>query len=129
MVKIKTKKQFTLPQLIEYAWDNDMRNKNFESEGCATVYFDYDGNLTCARGFIPQDFFSVTTEEEITEDTEIDLIERFTVNNEIYYTNPQTMSINTSLEAAPDYINITHFYVENDDRELVLIWRDGEMIE
>lgn len=128
-MKIKQKKQLNLPQLIEWGFKNDMRNKNFESEGGAIVYFDYDGNLTCARGFVPQDFFTVTYEEEITEDTELDLIERFIVNNKTYYTTPQTMSINTCLGATSDDIIVTHFYIENDDRELILVWRDGKLVE
>lgn len=133
MVKIKTKKQLTLPELIEWAIDNDIKNRVFESnpnfDGVTyNLGFDIDGDLYFEEYLTPTSLFTVEVEEEVTEDTEIDLIERFTVNNEIYYTNPQTMSINTSLEAAPDYINITHFYIENDDRELVLIWRDGKLI-
>ncbi|MFD3219949.1 hypothetical protein ACE3LZ_02985 [Staphylococcus saprophyticus] len=106
-----------------------MRNKNFESEGGAIVYFDYDGNLTCARGFVPQDFFTVTTEVEITEDTKLDLVLRFIAGDEAYYINLKTMSINTCLEAERDDVTKTHFYIENDDRELVLIWRDGKLVK
>lgn len=68
-MKIKRKVEMNLPQLIEWGFGNDMRNKNFESEGGAMVYFDYKGNLTCAREFVPQDFFTIEVEEELTEDT------------------------------------------------------------
>ncbi|MCE5003380.1 hypothetical protein [Staphylococcus pseudoxylosus] len=72
---------------------------------------------------------TVEVEEEITEDTELDLIERFIGGmGSVCYTS-HTMSINKCLRMAPDYINTTHFYIENDDRELVLIWRDGKLVE
>ena len=129
MVKIKSKVQKNLPQLIEYAWDNDMRNKNFESEGGAIVYFDYDGNLTCARGFVPQDFFTVTTEEELTEDTELDLIERFIGGMGYSCYTTHRMTIKDCLRRSPEECTTTHFYIENDDRELILIWRDGKLVE
>ncbi|MDW8798676.1 hypothetical protein BU103_11050 [Staphylococcus xylosus] len=71
----------------------------------------------------------IEVEEEITEDTELDLVERFIGGTgSVCYTS-HTMSINKCLRMAPDYINTTHFYIENDDRELVLIWRDGKLVE
>lgn len=128
-MKIKRKVQKNLPQLIEYAWDNGIKNKGFESERTSRAYFDYDGYLSCTRAMEPSDSFTVEVEEEITEDTELDLVLRFISEDKAYYTNPQTMSINTCLGSAPDDIITTHFYIENDNRELVLIWRDGKLVE
>lgn len=132
-MKIKKKKQLNLPQLIEWAYHegSDIRDEKIKSESM-TVTFSEIGtpHIETKFHFLQVDeLFTVEVEEEITEDTELDLIERFTVNNETYYTNPLKMSINTSLESAPKYKNTTHFYVENDNRELVLIWRDGKMVE
>lgn len=128
MVKIKQKKQLNLPQLIEWALENGIKNTYYVSENRHIVTFDENGFLENAT--LPLNaIFTVKVEEEITEDTELDLIERFIVNNKTYYTNPQTMSINTCLGAAPDDIIITHFYIETDNRELILIWRDGKLVE
>ncbi|WP_454909991.1 hypothetical protein [Staphylococcus saprophyticus] len=128
MVKIKRKVQKNLPQLIEWALENGIKNTYYVSENRHIVTFDENGFLENAT--LPLNaIFTVKVEEEITEDTELDLIERFIVNNKTYYTNPQTMSINTCLGAAPDDIIITHFYIETDNRELILIWRDGKLVE
>lgn len=128
MVKIKQKKQLNLPQLIEWALESGIKNTYYVSENRHIVTFDENGFLENAT--LPLNaIFTVKVEEEITEDTELDLIERFIVNNKTYYTNPQTMSINTCLGAAPDDIIITHFYIETDNRELILIWRDGKLVE
>ncbi|MEX6128625.1 hypothetical protein [Staphylococcus saprophyticus] len=128
MVKIKQKKTMNLPQLIEWALENGIKNTYYVSENRHIVTFDENGFLENAT--LPLNaIFTVKVEEEITEDTELDLIERFIVNNKTYYTNPQTMSINTCLGAAPDDIIITHFYIETDNRELILIWRDGKLVE
>lgn len=130
MVKIKQKKQLNLPQLIEWAWDNDMRDMDFESEGGAIVYFDYDSNLTCARGFVPQDFFTVTTEEEITEDTVIDelveLYEDYLESNEILKHE------NRSISEAKDEDECASqaFYIIHDDLTMTLIWtREKGLVE
>lgn len=127
-MKIKRKVQKNLPQLIEWALENGIKNTYYVSENRHIVTFDENGFLENAT--LPLNaIFTVKVEEEITEDTELDLIERFIVNNKTYYTNPQTMSINTCLGAAPDDIIITHFYIETDNRELILIWRDGKLVE
>ena len=113
-MKIKRKVEMNLPQLIEWGFENDMRNKNFESEGGAMVCFDYDGNLTCARGFVPQDFFTVTTEEELTEDTEIELLLEVRNGGTVipYY--------NESIKSQVDKIvKEYHAYI---DGEFKLIW-------
>lgn len=135
MVKIKQKKTMNLPQLIEWAWDNDVRDKNFKckegNELKHLVYINPIGkvNLDSEYYYDKNDLFTVEVEEEITEDTELDLVLRFIDGDKAYYSNSQTMSINTCLESEPDDITNTHFYIENDDRELVLIWRDGKMVE
>lgn len=74
-MKIKQKKQLNLPQLIEYAWENDVNNMqyvcdNFQSK---SVNFNQIGWAEFSGGYSynPSDTFTVTTEEEITEDTVI----------------------------------------------------------
>ncbi|MFK5664236.1 hypothetical protein, partial [Escherichia coli] len=63
--------------------------------------------------------FTIEVEEDITEDTKLDLIERFIGGTgSVCYTTHE-MSINKSLRTAPSDITITHFYIENDNRELI----------
>lgn len=126
-----------LPQLIEWGWDNDVRNKNFQSEGGAIVYFDYEGNLTCARGFVPQDFFTVEVEEEITEDTVIPKL--MTTFRKIYLKNgtgyqrvriDENYSIKLMLNKAEAHSEpVETLHIVNDDGTHTLVWRNGKMVE
>lgn len=130
MVKIKQKKQLNLPQLIEWLLKSGYRNYTANSNMGNTVTLSRYGAIQFSLGtFFPEETFTVEVDEEITEDTELDLVLRFIAEDKAYYTNPQTMSINTCLEAERDDVTKTHFYIENDERELVLIWRDGRLIE
>ncbi|AWY02860.1 hypothetical protein [Staphylococcus phage VB-SauS-SA2] len=129
-MKIKRKKQLNLPQLIEYAWENDVRDEIFLSEDSYCVGFDRHGYIYFnSQLTMPADqTFTVEIEENITEDTELDLIERFIGGTDSVCYTSHKMSINKSLRTAPSDITITHFYIENDNRELVLIWQDGKLI-
>ena len=69
-MKIKRKKQLNLPQLIEYAWENDIRNKTYRSSESAEIEF-REGDVVRVYLIESDDTFTVTTEEEITEDTRI----------------------------------------------------------
>lgn len=129
-MKIKNKKQMNLPQLIEWLLKSGYRNYTANSNMGNTVTLSRYGAIQFSLGtFFPEETFTVEVEEEITEDTELDLVLRFIAEDKAYYTNPQTMSINTCLEAERDDVTKTHFYIENDERELVLIWRDGKLVE
>ncbi len=132
MVKIKTKKQLNLPQLIEWAWENNITNQELFCDGFKekSVIFNLSGwaEFSDEFSYNPHDTFTVEVEEEIDEDTKLDLIERFIGGmGSVCYTSNKT-SINESLRTAPSDIAITHFYIENDDRELILIWRDGKLV-
>lgn len=132
-MKIKTKKQLNLPQLIEYAWDNDVRDRVFKTPKDKRgvfyeVSFSEEGTFYADDELRHDDLFTIEVEEELTEDTELDLIERFIGGRgHICYTSHK-MSINERLRVTSDDITTTHFYIENDNRELVLIWQDGNLI-
>lgn len=134
-MKIKTKKQLTLPQLIEWAMKNDIKHRGFESnpnfDGVTyRLGFDKGGYLYFEESLAPTLLFTVEVEEEITEDTKLDLVERF-IGGMGYacYTSHGYMTIKECLRRSPEKCTTTHFYIENDDRELVLIWCDGKMVE
>ncbi len=42
-MKFKTKKEMTLPQLIEWAWENSIKHKEFTGSRNGIVEFDFRG--------------------------------------------------------------------------------------
>ena len=133
-MKIKTKKQFTLPQLIEWLLKSGYRNYTANSNMGNIVTLSRYGAIQFSHGtFFPEETFTVEVEEEITEDTVFPkLVERWKHDREgdeaFRYVGHDDKSINTVLFANPESVETTHFYIENDNQELVLIWRDGKLI-
>jgi len=130
-MKIKTKKQLNLPQLIEWAWDNTelSQYKMFVKIGATMrdyVSFNNEENGVRLNGTVkPTDLFTVEVEEEITEDTVIPiLIERRDFGNELTYSRYEYVRIKDIKEESS-----TLFYIENDDLTMTLIWRDGKLVE
>ena len=132
-MKIKTKKQLTLPQLIEWGWGNPSlsRNKRFfskdENLGITKhcVHFNDFGHPEVDNRYClePTDTFTIEVEEEITEDTRLDkLVVRY--RNDDIYIFPQER-----IDDFKNDSNIVAFYIPNDDLTLTLIWRDGKLIE
>ena len=74
-MKIKTKKQLNLPQLIEWAWDNDVKGETFYARetGMENVHFNTSGRaeFSDVHQFSSDDYFTVEVEEEVTEDTKL----------------------------------------------------------
>lgn len=127
-MKIKTKKQLNLPQLIEWAMENDVDNTIFiGKKNLYNVCFNKNGlmyfNTTSP---IPTgEIFTVEIEEEITEDT---VIPKMLVK----FKNPDTYGRfkNDSINGFEiEEGNIEAFYIVNDDKTLTLIWRDGRLVE
>ena len=133
-MKIKTKKQLNLPQLIEWAWDNDVTNKCFicNDHNSKSVVFNMMNwaEFSDEFSYNPDDTFTVTTEKEITEDTviprivEIDLC-GYDQHEDVFM--QENKSINQILNE--DEVNKRAFYILNDDLTMTLIWRDGKLIE
>ncbi|MEJ7220634.1 hypothetical protein [Staphylococcus gallinarum] len=132
-MKIKTKKQLNLPQLIEWGFDNPELAKGrayrIDDENARLapyVSFPADGmgvRVPCTITY--DNTFTVEVEEEITEDTVLPtLIERRDYGNELAYSRYEYVRIKDIKGRSS-----TVFYIENDDRELVLIWRDGKLVE
>ncbi|MDH9161278.1 hypothetical protein PYL56_07845 [Staphylococcus succinus] len=131
-MKIKTKKQLNLPQLIEWAWDNPelSQYKMFEKIGATMrdyVSFNNEENGVRLNGTVkPTDLFTVEVEEEITEDTVIpklvEIYKDFLGGTEIL--KHEYKSINKVKDEEALY-----FYILNDDLTITLIWRDGKLVE
>lgn len=127
-MKLKVKKRMNFSELHQWAKENNVKSKTFSSSKFVNVHFDENGRVNCTNvGHF--DNFIVWKEEEITKDTRLDLIVRFIgrINNDSLYTINH-MSINEHLSRFAETLT-THFYVENEDRELILIWKDGELVE
>lgn len=140
-MKIKQKKQLNLPQLIEYAWENDVKNMqyvcdNFQSK---SVNFNQIGWAEFSKeySYNPTDTFTVTTEEEITEDTKIPKLmttfKKTTLEGGIGYQRvridenyPIKLMLNKA-EAHKERLEALH--IVNDDGTHTLLWYDGKMVE
>ncbi|OLN92934.1 hypothetical protein BMJ13_08030 [Staphylococcus saprophyticus] len=126
MVKIKQKKTMNLPQLIEWAWENDITNKKyicneFEKK---SVIFNLSGwaEFSDEFSYNPEDTFTVEVEEEITEDTEISILAHYSVFG--FKTTKSNASINEEKGG-----NSIAFYIMNDDKTMTLIWKNGKLVD
>src|SRR5699024_535064 len=130
MVTIKTEKEMNLPELIEWGWKNieQVEGKEFKSNvrdsfgKYSTVYFSVDGYGFKTDGVSHKDTFKVQIEEEITEDTVIP--EMLTIYDEGITHLTNNKSLNDLIKN-----NLKSAYIMNDDLRLILIWRDGKLVE
>lgn len=122
-MKIKTKKLLNLPQLIEWAWDNDIKNKEYPCDGFEdkTVIFNGIGwaEFSDEYSYNKTDTFTVEVEEEITEDTEFECLIEKGANNLFYRLT------NSSITDWKDvHSKEFHAYI---DGEFKRIWRNGKL--
>lgn len=127
MVKIKVKKKMNLPQLIEWAAVNDVKVRVFESnpnfDGVTyKLGFDKAGDLYFEEALSPTLLFTIEVEEEITEDTVIDEMLLIYDNGVTHIAENKNLSFISKG-------NLKSAYYMNDDLRLILIWRDGRLIE
>jgi len=125
-MKIKRKVQKTLPQLIEWAYreGSDVIDEKFKSESM-TVTFSEIGTpyIKGKFHFLQADeFFTVTIEEEITEDTEFKELICLDVDDK--YNSYDNVCI---LDFDDDRVRA--IYIPNNDLTMTLIWRDGKLVE
>ena len=129
-MKIKQQKQLNLPQLIEYAWENDVRDSKFQTVKDERgvfyeAYFSEDGSFYSNDELDSNDLFTVEIEELITEDTRIptlvEIYKDFLGGTEIV--KHEYKSINKVKDEEALY-----FYILNDDLTMSLIWRDGKVV-
>ena len=146
-MKIKTKKQLNLPQLLEWAWDNpkSSRNKRFVSENKEFSYVNQYvifnevsyAEIENSYCYGRNDLFTVEVEEEITEDTVIPKLmttfRKTCLNDDFGYQRvridenyPIKLMLNKA-EAHGEPVETLH--VVNDDDTHTLIWRDGKIVE
>ncbi|MGW7927568.1 MULTISPECIES: hypothetical protein [Staphylococcus] len=123
-MKIKTKKQLNLPQLIEWAMENDVDNTIFiGKKNLYNVCFNKNGlmyfNTTSP---IPTgEIFTVEIEEEITEDTRFEHMIEIT-EDDLHITWQNTKIDWEKDEESKEF----HAYI---DGEFKCIWRDGKLVK
>lgn len=138
-MKIKVNKQVNLPQLIEYAWDNDIKNEIFIADKqLINIEFDDTGDvLIYGNGSIKTVKFSIEVEEEITEDTVIPKLmttfRKTCLNDDFGYQRvriDEDFSIKLMLDKTEAHSEpVETLHIVNDDGTHTLIWRDGRLIE
>ncbi|WP_191835910.1 hypothetical protein [Mammaliicoccus sciuri] len=126
MPTIKRKVDMNLGELLCWAIDNEeqARFRDFSSKSMR-VRFNDNANpeIIFGKQFLPiEQTFKVQIEEEITEDTKLFLISRYIGKmGSVSYLYDMT-SISKRLKHLPVDCEITHFYIENENKELQLIW-------
>lgn len=135
MPKIKRKVEMTLPQLIEWGFKNNIKNREFSRNhkyfkpvvfnSCGYVDFRDD------YAYSPEDTFTVEVEEEIDEDTVLPMfIEIFTgVGNEIFIDYHENENIKEVLEINSSRAKTKTINLINNDGTMTLIWKEGKLIE
>lgn len=140
MAKIKRKVEMTLPELIEWGFKNNIKNRKFVRNrnqryfkpvvfnSCGYAEFNDDFSYS------PEDTFTVEIEEEITEETQIyrllELKDSFTFKDggwkdlNIMKSN---MYGNQSISEVKNDES-KKFYILNEDGTMTLIWKDGKII-
>lgn len=132
MAKIKRKVEMTLPELIEWAWENEVSDKAFYSNlDGGSVYFDKIQNLSIEHEIAINETFTVEIEKEIDEDTVLPMfIEIFTgVDDEIFIDYHENENIKEVLEINSSRVKTKTFNLINNDGTMTLIWKDGAMVE
>ena len=123
MPTIKRKVEMNLPQLIEWGWKNEIKKRSFISnDGKVTADFEDMGQFITDYYVSSDVTFTVEIEEPITEDTVIS--EMLTIYDEGITHLTNNKSLNDLIEN-----NLKSAYIMNDDLRLILIWRDGKLVE
>ena len=128
-MKIKRKVQKNLPQLIEWAWKNDVKGENFPTDQNeeAGIYFatNSDFMMNNADYIRYNNTFTVEVEEEITEDTPLSMIIECDEDSSFW------MFENTTLKNlhGNKCVEETTKYYRDDEENMHIIWRDGKLVE
>ncbi|SCU31536.1 Uncharacterised protein [Staphylococcus xylosus] len=122
-MKIKTKKQLNLPQLIDWAMKNEKFGKTFISNNYNCVHVTDDGIIEFTGTFYG-DTFTVEEEIEITEDVHLDYLYVLTDAKDVHRCT--NFTINTASKAI-ERNDLTFFTLVDND--LVKICDKGKLVE
>lgn len=121
MVKIKRKVEMTLPELIEWAWKNNVNSRRFTSSKDTVVTFSKYGDFVTSIKYVFKDeTFNVEIEEEITGETILPEVVEFYVDGD------GTQYSQRSINELKDSLS-KEFWLK-DGNTMTLIWKDGELV-
>lgn len=125
MPTIKTKKEMNLPELIEWGFENDIKNAVYNTKNGLSVKFSFDGKAVIGYAFSKEDTFKIEVEEEITGDTVIPRILEIGVGNLSGYSAvKENVSVNRIINKKNKYI-----YIIDDDYAITPFYRKGKLVE
>ena len=138
MVKIKRKVEMTLPELIEWGFKNNVKDRGFDCNQAnyRPVVFNSIGWIDFIDDYCypPGDTYTVEVEEEITEETKLPkflvVFLNMSISNYIERSLiEENQSIKEILQENKNCLLITKaIHLINDDRTHTLIWKDGELV-
>ena len=140
-MKIVTKKQLNLSQLIEWVWENEIKNimcRRLNRRVFEYIWVNENSDIEFNEGMVfkKDDIFEFKIEEEITEDVEIPKLmttfKKTYLKDDFGYQRAridENCSIGLMLNKAEEHEEpVETFHVVSDDGTHTLIWRDGELI-
>lgn len=111
----------TLPELIEWAWKNGVKEKAFYSNiDRGSVYFDMVQTVSIEYSIVVDETFTVEVEEEVTEETKIPEM------LEIFVNGGGVKRVEKSINELKDDFS-KEFWLKDGDI-MTLIWNDGELV-
>ena len=131
MVKIKVEKKMKLLELIDWAWENGVKGEVFPSSRVGQIKIDHEGNIGSIGWIFESDTFAIEIEEEVTEETKINkLVEVYrNIEDTILFTDLHHDYSISEVKDNEEYAVCSRaFYILNDDFNMTLIWKDGELV-
>ena len=127
---IKRKVEMNLPELIEWGFKNDIREKSFIAYECVgdqrhEVHFNALGIPKFSAFIKKSNTFTVEVEERIDEDTEIIALVELSSRGLLGKT---TLYRYHSINDVIDNQSVA-FYILNDNQTMDLIWKNGKLVE
>lgn len=132
-MKIKTKKQLNLPQLIEWGFNNpelakgrvySIDDENARFAPYVSFLKDMSGvRIPCTITY--NNTFTVEVEEQITEDTPLSMIIEIDEVSSCWVFENTTLK---NIHETDCGTNTTKYY-RDEDENMHIIWRDGRLIE
>ncbi|MEJ7174269.1 hypothetical protein WL278_07860 [Staphylococcus caprae] len=131
MSKIKVEKQMTLPELIEYAWENGVRDKNYHSntDEFVTVNFDVLGHVRLSESIAQLETFAVEVEKEVTETAIFKRLMKIWDRSTSHEGEFDSVIYKDSMICQIKSNDTKAIYNLNDDMTMTLLWKDGAMVD
>ena len=124
-LKIKRERHVRLDELIKHVWDNDITDYQFESDNDSWVRIDEFGDVVDIYSVEETDLFTITEEDEITEDKKLNLTYRVK-NQHVWVTfDKYETTINEIIKKHENLLSIHLFFIHilNEDGSIgELIW-------